>query len=163
MERILRSTLKDGKFQKVTAANSRRMSAIKSKGNKTTERRLRSALVSHGVVNWKVNPVGLTGNPDFYFPSSKLAVFVDGCFWHGCPKCGHVPSANNKYWSIKLRRNRERDLLKTKLLAAEGIKVLRFWEHDIQADIRTCVALIQKSINRKKAMRYSASDCNTID
>lgn len=150
MERVLRQTLRHGKFQDVSPVNSRRMSAVKSRGNKTTERRLRAALVRSGIAGWNVNPPGLTGNPDFYFPRSKLALFVDGCFWHGCSKCGHVPTANNNYWSTKLRRNMERDALKTKLLTDEGIKVLRFWEHEIQANIDMCLSLIQKVVTKKR-------------
>jgi DNA mismatch endonuclease Vsr len=150
VERVLRKTLKDGKFQNVDPVHSRRMSAVRSRGNKSTEGRLRSALIRAGITGWTVNPTGLTGNPDFYFPFFKVAIFVDGCFWHGCPQCGHVPSVNNAYWATKLRRNIERDSLKTKLLKHQGIKVLRFWEHKVQADIDACLSAIQIAVKNNR-------------
>lgn len=73
----------------------------------------------------------LPGKPDFFFPSEKLAVFVDGCFWHGCPTCGHVPKSNSAFWRAKIQRNRERDESATEKLEAIGIKVIRFWEHEL--------------------------------
>ena len=150
MERALRQTLERGRFQDVLPSHSRRMSAIKSQGNKTTERRLRLAIVRAALTGWKVNPPGIIGHPDFYFPSKRLAVFVDGCFWHGCPKCGHIPSVNSNYWAAKLNRNRERDVQKTSQLRSRGICVLRFWEHDIQRDTKRCVNVIRKAISKSK-------------
>jgi len=148
VERILRETLRDGRFHNVNPHHSKRMSAVRSQGNKTTERRLRSALVRAGVSGWRVNPAGLTGNPDFYFPRFKVALFVDGCFWHGCPKCGHVPAVNNAYWATKLRRNMERDASKAELLRGQGIKVLRFWEHQVQNDIVGCLSAVQRALKK---------------
>ena len=68
---------------------------------------------------------------DIAFPSKKLAVFVDGCFWHGCPIHSHLPKSNEEYWTPKLKRNIERDQEKNERLEAEGWKVLRFWEHEL--------------------------------
>lgn len=149
MERALRQTLTLGRFDNVSPAHSRRMAAVKSRGNKTTEQRLRSAIVRAGIIGWKVNPAGMIGNPDFYFPREKLAIFVDGCFWHGCPDCGHVPSVNNAYWSAKLIRNKQRDAQKASELRKVGIDVLRFWEHDVQGDIKRCVTVIHRAIRNQ--------------
>jgi len=66
---------------------------------------------------------------DIAFPSRRLAVFIDGCFWHSCPQHGTVPRANVSYWSPKLERNRLRDRQVDLFLADEGWTVLRIWEH----------------------------------
>jgi len=66
---------------------------------------------------------------DIAFVSKKLAIFVDGCFWHGCPEHGAIPKANREWWAEKLRKNRERDEKVTEILTAAGWTVLRFWTH----------------------------------
>lgn len=71
------------------------------------------------------------GNPDFASKKHKIAVFIDGCFWHGCPKCNRTPDRNAEYWHAKIHRNKLRDKKITKKLKARGWKVLRFWEHDV--------------------------------
>ena len=109
MEKVLKETLEGGKFGNVSPVHSKRMRAVRSRGNKTTEVSLRLGLARAGIKGWKIHAAGLIGSPDFYFPKRKLAIFVDGCFWHGCPKCGHVPTMNNQYWSKKIMRNRKRD------------------------------------------------------
>src|SRR5262245_22186249 len=101
------------------------MGSVRGKGNKTTERRLRSALVRAGVSGWTMHPSDVKGSPDFFFSASRLAVFVDGCFWHGCPECGHFPSVNASFWRAKIERNQQRDRNTTDLLGAAGITVLR--------------------------------------
>lgn len=69
---------------------------------------------------------------DIAFPSRKLAIFVDGCFWHGCPIHSHLPKSHEDYWHPKLKKNVERDRAKNKRLEVEGWKVLRFWEHELE-------------------------------
>jgi DNA mismatch endonuclease, patch repair protein len=74
---------------------------------------------------------------DIVFPRQRLAVFVDGCFWHSCPEHGHVPRSNSAYWTTKLSGNAARDRRATSALEKEGWRVLRFWEHtpsDIAAE-----------------------------
>ena len=68
---------------------------------------------------------------DIAFPSKKLAIFVDGCFWHGCPLHSHVPKSNKEYWLPKLKRNIARDLAKNERLRNEGWQILRVWEHEL--------------------------------
>lgn len=123
------------------------MSAVKSKGNKTTERRLRSALVSAGIAGWRMHPPDVPGRPDFFFADSSLAVFVDGCFWHGCPECGHYPKTNASFWKAKIDRNRERDEQKTNELREAGCNVIRVWEHELQQDLPGCIKRIDLALN----------------
>ena len=108
------------------------MQGVRSKGARTTERRLRAALVRAGIQGWKVNAGGIVGCPDFYFPEQKVAIFVDGCFWHGCPKCKRrLPKTNRDFWQRKIERNRKRDLRNARLLRNQGISVIRIWEHEL--------------------------------
>src|SRR5262245_22730708 len=132
MERALREKLEGGTFGNVAPGDMRRMKAVRGKNNKTTEWRFRGLLVGAGVRGWKVRPKGIPGSPDFFFPEVRLAVFLDGCYWHACPRCGHVPRVNRPFWLAKLQRNRERDREKERRLAKEGIRVVRFWEHELK-------------------------------
>lgn len=142
VERSLRAHLPGGKFEGTAPQHSKMLQAVRAKNNRTTETRLRLGLVGRGVAGWRVRPGGLKGNPDFFFPDAKVAVFVDGCFWHGCPECGHVPQKNRGFWGAKIGRNRERDRETTSELQRQGIRVLRFWEHELRTELGTCVATI---------------------
>ena len=113
------------------ATRSKIMSRIRSKGNRSTEWKMRMALVSSGIKGWKMHPKGLIGKPDFIFEKHKIAIFVDGCFWHGCPRCGHLPKTNEKYWHKKILGNAERDAANRKELRKSGWLVVRIWEHDL--------------------------------
>jgi DNA mismatch endonuclease (patch repair protein) len=147
MERALRAYLPRGEFGGTTPQRSRTMQAVRGKDNRTTERRLRLGLVRAGVRGWQVRPRGLTGNPDFFFPSAGIAVFVDGCFWHGCPTCGHIPRGNRTYWEAKIARNKVRDRRAALRLRADGYRVVRFWEHDM-CNLQACVHSIQRELRR---------------
>jgi len=133
MEKKLKKFLHDGQFKDVPEVRSKTMAAIKSKNNKTTELKLRMLLVRNRISGWKMN-CPLKGTPDFYFSEAKLAVFIDGCYWHGCPKCGHIPKTRTEFWTAKIARNRARDQKITRLLKKQGITVLRFWEHQLKIE-----------------------------
>lgn len=133
MERYLQKRLGSSKFENVDEVRSRTMSSIRGKGNKSTELALRMALVRAGISGWKMHPSHLKGKPDFFFPQQKVAIFVDGCFWHGCPVCGHTPSTRKRFWTAKLRRNRERDIAVVAALTSSGLIVLRIWEHELKS------------------------------
>lgn len=77
------------------------------------------------------NPRPFQVHPDFVFPKLKLAVFVDGCFWHGCPIHATQPKQNAEFWRTKIAGNQARDLLVTRHLRAQGWRVLRLWEHEL--------------------------------
>lgn len=143
MEKALRATLPSGEFQNVSPARSRGMKAVRGKGNRTTEQRLRFAMVRAAIAGWVLHPKRVPGSPDFLFPAAKLVVFVDGCFWHGCEKCGHLPKSNSAYWSEKVRRNRERDARTTATLRGLGFAVVRLWEHELRQDLRACVTTVR--------------------
>jgi DNA mismatch endonuclease (patch repair protein) len=112
------------------AKRSEVMSLIRGRGNKATELALAKLLRRNRITGWRRNqPV--FGKPDFIFPAIKLAVFVDGCFWHGCPKHGTKPKGNAAFWRKKINRNQVRDRLVSRTLRAQGWRVLRIWEHEL--------------------------------
>lgn len=106
------------------------MSRIRGKGNKDTEVALAKLLRANSITGWRRH-YPITGRPDFAFSKQKLAVFVDGCFWHGCPKHGVQPKGNKKFWLTKLEANKARDRKVNRLLRAKGWRVRRIWEHDL--------------------------------
>ncbi len=147
MEKALKKTLKNGKFDNVPAKVSKTMSAIKGKGNKSTEIKFKMALVRNGISGWRLHPKYLEGKPDIYFPKEKIAVFLDGCYWHGCPKCGHIPKTNTNFWKTKISNNKKRDAKKRRILRRSGVKVLKFWEHELYKDVNKCVQKLEKHLS----------------
>lgn len=139
MERALRQYLPGGTFTNVPARSSRNLSAVRGHNNRTTEQRLRLALVRARISGWQLHPIGIVGKPDFIFPDRRIAIFVDGCFWHGCPKCGHIPKTNTPFWNAKIQRNIERDGVTTKKLLESDFQVTRIWEHELKHDLQACV------------------------
>lgn len=126
----------------VDPRRSKNMRAVRSQGNKTTELRLRAVLVQAAVSGWMLCPDHIPGRPDFLFPGARVVVFVDGCFWHGCPSCGHLPHTNKAYWAAKLTRNKRRDRLVTKLLRSLGYRVIRIWECRLRANPKGCLSRV---------------------
>lgn len=130
------------------------MAAIKGRGNKTTELAFVAAARAHGLHGWARGVQGLPGSPDFVFKREKLAVFIDGCFWHGCPRCNKQKKfySNKAYWKGKIAGNRARDLRKSKQLRETGWSVRRIWEHQIERSPAAVIARIFKALpSRKKA------------
>jgi DNA mismatch endonuclease (patch repair protein) len=121
---------------KTPEERSRNMAAVRNK-NTAPEMRLRRAAWRAGLryftsAGWyRLTGHRLPGTPDLVFPAARVAVFVDGCFWHGCPQHYEAPETRQEFWSAKVRRNMERDHVANELLRAEGWKVIRFWEHDL--------------------------------
>lgn len=110
------------------AKRSEVMSRIRGSGNKDTELRLIALLRAARITGWR-RRYPLAGRPDFVFPREKVAVFVDGCFWHGCPLHATWPKQNADFWAAKIRGNQARDRAVNRALRAEGWSVVRIWEH----------------------------------
>lgn len=103
------------------------MQKVRSKGNKSTELKLIEVFREMGISGWKRNyPV--KGHPDFVFLKKKVAVFVDGCFWHGHDCRNTRPADNQEYWQKKRERNIRHDKEITELFESRGWRVLRIWE-----------------------------------
>jgi DNA mismatch endonuclease (patch repair protein) len=106
------------------------MAAIRSRGNKSTELKLASILRAAGITGWRRHQP-IPGRPDFIFPRHRLAVFVDGCFWHGCRWHCRMPRDNRGYWRLKIARNKRRDRAVSKLLRIKGWRIVRIWGHSL--------------------------------
>lgn len=132
MERRLRLKLPQGKFLNVSPSRARTMSAIRGKNTKT-ERRLRMALTRAGISGWQLHANDIPGRPDIYFPVQRLAIFVDGCFWHGCSRCGHIPKTRRPFWAAKILRNKARDRATARKLKRIRMNVIRVWEHSLKS------------------------------
>lgn len=107
------------------------MAAVKSKGNKATELKLISIFRANKILGWRRNRK-IEGKPDFVFQQERVALFVDGCFWHGCPIHCRRPISNRSYWLQKITRNQKRDVAIQKKLREMGWQVLRIWEHELR-------------------------------
>lgn len=107
----------------------------------------RKALRHQGLWGYRINYRSLVGRPDVVFTKHKIAIFIDGCFWHGCPTCCRVPQANREYWMGKIKRNIERDSKVTATLQEQGWRVLRFWEHEVRQSPEACARTVQKAIS----------------
>ena len=119
------------------------MAAIRSTGNKATELKLASILRAAGITGWRRHQ-RLPGRPDFIFRRHRLAIFVDGCFWHGCRWHCRMPQGNRYYWQKKIKRNAVRDQATNKLLRKTGWRVLRIWEHSLHSPHAVAASIISE-------------------
>jgi len=117
------------------------MSRIRGRGNKDTEVALARLLRANGISGWRRHVAirieecrmqKFKVRPDFVFRQVRLALFVDGCFWHGCPKHATKPVNNRAFWKRKLAGNKTRDRLVNRTLRAQGWRVLRIWGHALR-------------------------------
>jgi DNA mismatch endonuclease (patch repair protein) len=131
-------------FGKLT--RSELMARVRSKRNATTELRLLSLLRSARLPGWR-RDFPLLGNPDFAFPKLKVAVFVDGCFWHG-HGCGRnlSPKRNATLWQQKIDGNQRRDRRNARILRAAGWRVIRIWECNLAKHPEACVRRIRRAL-----------------
>jgi DNA mismatch endonuclease (patch repair protein) len=121
------------------------MSLIRGKGNKETEQMLLALLRRDKITGWRRH-LPLPGKPDFAFTMQKVAIFVDGCFWHGCPKCYTRPKSNRAFWDKKREDNMARDRRVNRQLRRQGWRVFRIWQHSLQKSPRTCIARICRAL-----------------
>jgi DNA mismatch endonuclease, patch repair protein len=124
---------------------SARMGRVRQSGT-NIELRLRRALWVAGLRYRLKAARSLPGRPDIVFVSAKVAIFVDGCFWHGCPIHGTRPASNVTFWENKINRNCQRDQQVDIKLRAAGWRVLRLWEHEVKNDLTACVSRIREAI-----------------
>src|SRR5437660_8546608 len=126
------------------ATRSYNMSQIRSRDTRP-ELHLRRLLWTRGLRGYRLHKK-LPGKPDIVFSRAKVVIFVDGCFWHGCPKCGdgRAPVSNTSYWSAKRRMNQERDKRRTRELRSMGWTVIRLWEHEVLKESEQCMRRIER-------------------
>tara|TARA_B100001971_G_C18215996_1_gene553881 strand:+ start:1213 stop:1581 length:369 start_codon:yes stop_codon:yes gene_type:complete len=121
------------------------------KGNRSKDTKpellLRSAIHKRGF-RYRLH-YDIQGKPDIVFPSKRVAVFVDGCFWHRCPKCYKEPKTNTNYWRKKISRNQQRAKSVNRQLKRDDWTVMRVWEHEIIDNLDRSVEKITKKHGRK--------------
>jgi len=128
------------------AGRSRVMARIRSKDTKP-ELAVRQGLFALGVRGWRCHTRSLPGKPDVAFTRWKVAVFVDGAFWHGHPD--HFTfGKSGKYWDEKIARTQKRDLLANQALHEEGWTVLRFWDFEVKDDLEACLGCILVALDQ---------------
>lgn len=125
---------------------SQNMAAIRARGNKTTEIEFAKQLRKNKISGWRRHQKGAYGAPDFLFSKAKLAVFVDGCFWHGCRKHCVMPKSNKKYWDAKIARNKMRDQAVNKFYKAKKWNVIRIWEHNVLKNSEKAILRLKNSL-----------------
>jgi DNA mismatch endonuclease, patch repair protein len=123
------------------------MSKIRGKDTKV-EIQLRKAIWSKGL-RFRLHS-GLPGTPDLAFPRSKVALFIDGCFWHGCPMHGVRPKTNRAFWAKKLKQNFARDERTNLELRKAGWKVVRCWEHDVEQGLDRVVSRVTRIVSSRQ-------------
>lgn len=111
---------------------SRVMSAVRSKHTRL-EARLLSILLHGNVTGFTLHEKSLPGTPDVVFEQAKTVIFLDSCFWHGCPKHFRRPASNTVYWEAKLESNIKRDRFQRRELRRTGWRVIRVWEHELKS------------------------------
>lgn len=119
------------------------MAQIKGSGNLTTELRLIKIFRAYKIIGWRRNKP-LFGRPDFIFPKAHVAIFVDGCFWHGCRTHKNIPKTNHEFWVKKIEGNILRDQIVSRTLRNSGWQVLRIWEHEVKTDADACATKVIK-------------------
>jgi DNA mismatch endonuclease (patch repair protein) len=111
------------------------MAKVRSQVNASTELKVMRALRLAGLTGWRRH-LPVFGRPDFAFPKSRVALFIDGCFWHGCPRCYQAPKSSSAFWRQKLSKNRKRDRQVSRQLRNDGWKVVRVWECELKFPAR---------------------------
>lgn len=114
--------------------------------NTKPEVKLRKALWALGL-RYRIKST-LPGRPDIVFPSARLVIFVDGCFWHGCPEHFKSPRTNTEFWETKIRRTQQRDRIAEYALNQLGWRVMRIWEHDVRKCADAFVQEIVAAVRR---------------
>jgi DNA mismatch endonuclease (patch repair protein) len=123
------------------------MSLVRGSANKSTELLTIALFRKLAIKGWRRH-VPLVGRPDFVFRNARVAVFVDGCFWHMCPIHGTMPKSNAAFWAAKLSANRARDRRVARFLRAKEWRVIRIWQHDLRQRPVASIRRIERALER---------------
>lgn len=143
-----------------TAGRRRNMQSIRRKDT-APERAIRSLLHASGLryrCDFRIDLGGMRVRPDIVFTRRKIAVFVDGCFWHSCPEHGRIPGVNESYWSPKLAGNRARDRSNASALEAAGWTVVRVWEHVPPVEAAAAISRVIDSNEQHRLLAGNGSE-----
>ena len=141
------------------AKRSEIMSRVRGRDNKATELVLVRLLRDFRITGWRRH-VRLFGKPDLVFRNHRVAIFIDGCFWHGCSRHASQPASNQDFWNRKLVANKNRDRLVTRTLKKRGWRVLRIWQHELtRNNEKRCVNRIRRVLIKKIGQAELISSC----
>ncbi len=104
-----------------------------------------------GIHGWK-RGLAIAGRPDFVFKRERVAVFIDGCFWHGC-KCKRLSKTHRSFWRAKTQANKKRDHRITRRLRSEGWNVIRFWEHQLKRNPKRVAVRVTEALEKLGRIR----------
>lgn len=121
------------------------MARVRGRGNQSTEEKLARLFRRSSIKGWRRH-LRLPGTPDFAFPDNRVVVFVDGCFWHGCPKHATYPTIRRAFWQKKFADNKARDLRVNRRLRQLGWRVVRIWECALIRSGEACIRRIQTAL-----------------
>ncbi len=124
------------------------MSRVRAKGNTSTEQRFLALLRESRITGWRRH-YKIEGTPDFAFPKLKIAVFLDGAFWHGHPS-SPLPKKNRCFWEEKIGKNKERDERVNRALKKRGWTVIRIWDFDLRKRPNVALGRVKRMITVKK-------------
>lgn len=124
------------------------MSSVRSTGNRSTELAAIRYFREQGLSGWRRH-LDLSGTPDFCFPDAKVAVFVDGCFWHGCPKHYKAPKTNKRFWRERVEKNIRRDRRVDRQLRKAGWSIIRIWEHELRNPSGRLESRLRRALARR--------------
>ncbi len=136
------------------AQRSYTMSRIRSKGNEATELRFLHLLRNAGLTGWR-RRTRIPGRPDIVFGRERVVVFLDGCFWHGCPQCYAPPKSHIDYWGPKIAGNITRDKKISAQLRSAGWIVVRIWQHSIRAYPRRTLRRVRLALEKGSGRRLN--------
>lgn len=135
-------------------ARSRNMRNIRSADTRP-ELRLRKYLWAQGM-RYRLNRRIERCRPDLVFPGPAVAVFVDGCFWHGCPQHYIMPRTRHPFWQDKLKTNVDRDAEQSLRLTRSGWRVVRIWEHEVMDDLEAAASIVASALNESEKSSHPA-------
>jgi len=123
---------------------------------------MRCLLRASRIKGWRRH-LDLPGSPDFSWRRERAALFVDGCFWHGCPRCYQTPKSNVEYWIAKIHRNKERDSEVGDALRGKGWKVVRVFECELKEDPEECLRKVSAALEARRPRRQEkeAQECSS--
>lgn len=137
------------------------MASVRGRGNKSTEERLAHQFRRMGIKGWRRH-LPLPGSPDFAFPKSRLAIFCDGCFWHGCPKHATFPTTRRTFWLRKFADNKARDSRVNLELRQSGWRVMRIWEHDLAKRPEWCALKVGMTLDPREKLTLAETRSSVL-
>lgn len=126
------------------------MAAIKGRGNSSTELRFLTLLKKNKIFGWRRHYKVAGVRPDFIFQPSRVAVFLDGCYWHRCPEHYRPPKTNTEFWDKKIADNVDRDRQTDEVLRSKNWLVLRIWEHQLKREPEVALSELQQLLSENR-------------